>query len=102
VLDVAVALAYTMMESLNHAGMNAVHASGHVLKGYQSAYPLSSLEMDMLLEAAKTRICHSLVMGVYNYKYVCPGNEFVLYTSKNGWKVLEELLELSSHDLMKT
>jgi Ser/Thr protein kinase RdoA (MazF antagonist) len=102
VLDVAVALAYTMIESLNNAGMNAVHVSGHVLRGYQSAYPLSSLEMDMLLEAAKTRICHSLVMGAYNYKYVNPGYDYLIYGTENGWKVLDDLRNIPARDVVKS
>ncbi|KAK3732904.1 hypothetical protein QZH41_012684, partial [Actinostola sp. cb2023] len=101
VLDVGVALGYVMMESVRK-NFDFIQASGHVLSGYQSEFPLTSLEIDMLLVSAKARICQSLVFGAYQYKYITPGNKYSLYTSAQGWKVLEDLSLVPEHDVMKT
>ena len=101
VLDVATALAYVMTESVSK-NFDFIQASGHVLSGYQSEFPLTSLEIDMLLVSAKARICQSLVFGAYQYKYITPGNKYSLYTSAQGWKVLEDLSLVPEHDVMKT
>lgn len=88
-----------MMSSIEQ-DMSGINASSHVIRGYQSVFPLSSLEIDIVLEAAKVRISHSLVMGVYNYKYVTPGNEYLIYWNEGGWKALDEILQIPRQDIV--
>uniref|UniRef100_A0A6P8IZQ8 Hydroxylysine kinase n=1 Tax=Actinia tenebrosa TaxID=6105 RepID=A0A6P8IZQ8_ACTTE len=101
VLDVGIAVAYMMIESINH-DMSVFDASNQVIRGYQSVFPLSSLEMDVMLEAVKLRISQSLVIGAYSYKYVSPGNEYLLYTAKTGWKALDEIFQKPGQDIVYT
>ena len=100
-LDIAIAVAYIMIEAVKQ-GINAIDAVSHMLKGYQSVFTLSSLEMEIVLEGAKTRICLSLVMGAYSFKYLAPDNDYLLYTAAGDWKALDELLQIPTKDMYES
>lgn len=101
VLDVGIAVGYIMMASVKE-GLNVNDASKHLIRGYQSTFPLSSLEIDIVYEAAKVRISGSLVMGIYNYKYVTPDNEYLLYWAKSGWIALDEIVRIPRQDIVNS
>ena len=46
------------------------------------------------------RYAQSLVMGAYSYSQD-PGNEYLLITSKTGWKTLSDFWSLSQEKLHK-
>ena len=52
--------------------------------------PLSSEELEVLPVLVAPRFCQSLLCGAFISKHVDPGNEYILETAKNGWKVFEE------------
>ena len=89
VFDIAIAIAYIFMLE-NTVNLSPIEAAGHFLAGYHAAFPISEAELSMLPRVVAARFCQSLVFGAYTYKVLNPGNEYLLFTSKIGWKTFQE------------
>lgn len=63
-----------------------------LIKGFNEIYPLNQVEVECILILALMRLCVSVVMSNHTYT-LNPGNEYLLVTSKPGWKVLIGILE---------
>ena len=99
-LCLGVALGYLMMEAQN-TKFDMIQACGFLLAGYQSEFSLEDSEIAKLLVTAKARICQSLVIGLHQYQ-IHPDNEYLLYTQKAGWEVLEKLKLMSEREILES
>lgn len=63
-----------------------------LIKGFNEIYPLHQVEAECVLILALMRLCVSVVMSNHTYT-LNPGNEYLLVTSKPGWKVLTGIFE---------
>ena len=95
VMDVAIAIMYMMVDS---KFMDPLEVGGHLLFGYCQHRPLTDAEFDALKVLVASRFCQSLVLGAYSYSKD-PGNEYLLLTAKQGWKVLEQLWRTDKAEL---
>ena len=97
IFELAITIMYMMTKcSLIHPNM----AGGHVLAGYLTERELPNQEMEVLRTLVGSRYAQSLTLGAYSYEQQ-PGNEYLLITAKNGWKILKEFWDLGKDDLYK-
>ena len=101
VLDVAIAMMYFCHLENALGSMSPIEAAGCVLAGYQSVFPLSEVEFDMLHASMAARFCQSLVYGAYMYT-LYPENEYLLFSAAKGWKIFEEFLKLPKEEVVTT
>ncbi|XP_070543109.1 hydroxylysine kinase-like [Ptychodera flava] len=86
VFDLAIALAYTMMQ----ASEDPIKIGGHMLAGYLSVFPLSALERAVVYYCITSRIAQSVTLGMYSFT-LHPDNKYLLITQETGWILLEKL-----------
>ena len=98
--DIATSLMYVMAADTEFP-RSRLEAAGQVLGGYQSTYPLSKDEVNLLYVAVAARFCQSLVIGAYTHMHLDPGNEYLLYTAKKGWKTFEDFLGTSEKETLR-
>lgn len=99
VFEVAVSLMYHMNTDMAIT-VGRLQTAGNILAGYQSTFPLSELELDLLYVSVAARFCQSLVIGAYTYKHIDPGNAYLLVTAKKGWEVFQEYLNTSKEEVL--
>ena len=75
--------------------------AGLFFAGYHSVHPLSSEELEVLPVLVAPRFCQSLLCGAFISKHVDPGNEYILETAKNGWKVFEEFWTTPEEEVLQ-
>lgn len=92
VFELAITMCYMMMQS------NNLDTGAHVLAGYTSINPLSHEELLLLKVCVCTRLCQSLVLGAYTY-HQDPKNIYVMYTQEKGWRLLNQLNNISQEEL---
>ena len=85
--EVATVMAYAVLLMYQSNNPRPIHMAGHVLAGYQSVFPLSSLEMDCLQLSVAARILQSVVMETHQ-KNLEPDNEYLLKTVDGSLDVL--------------
>ncbi len=95
VYDLAITVMY-MMTRCKVVDPNDV--CGYVLAGYTKSRELPVLEWDVLRVCVAARYAQSLVLGSYTY-LTDPGNEYVLITAKEGWRVLRSFWTCDKDDL---
>lgn len=100
VFDLAIPLMY-LMNVERALACGRTRMVGHFFAGYHSINPLSSEELEVLPVLVASRFCQSLVFGAYVSKHVDPGNDYVLETAKNGWKVFEEFWMTPKEEMLK-
>lgn len=79
---------------------NTVKEVGAVLQGYCSVRQLDATEWHVLYESIMARLYTSLVMGAYSHS-LDPTNSYLLTTAKQGWRALQDLIELDKTQLLK-
>lgn len=84
IFEIGIAMTYMMMQA------KSLESGGIFLAGYNSIYPVSSEEKDLLKYCVAARLAQSLVMGAYTHSQD-PTNEYVLVTQEDGWKLIQEL-----------
>ncbi|XP_046752306.1 hydroxylysine kinase [Diprion similis] len=94
IFEIAIALCYMLLQAKD------ISRGKHVLRGYRAVRRIPEVEMNVLKTCVCGRLCQSLVLGAYSHLND-PGNEYLLYTQKSGWSLLEELWELSNDALMQ-
>ena len=103
VFELAISLMYIINASKSdHSSCEPIKMAGYVFAGYQSVNPLSEMEIDLLYLLTASRFCQSLVCGAYTFKYVDPGNEYLLKTAEHGWKRFEAFWKTPKEAVMKT
>ena len=84
VFELAITIMYMMTKS-TVVHPNAV--GGHVIAGYVTERKLPDLEMSLLRTLVASRYAQSMTLGAYSYAQD-PGNEYLLTTTKDGWRIL--------------
>ena len=101
VFEVAICMAY-MMVIMHEAGdshSDAIHAVGHVLRGYQEIFPLSPDELDLIYWSVAARICQSLAISDHQMSLE-PDNTYLDYNKIFFWEVLEHYVNIPKDELM--
>lgn len=73
----------------------------HFFAGYHSVNPLSNDEIELLPVLIASRFCQSLVFGAFTYKHIDPGNNYIIRTSRNGWKNFHAFWKLPREEMLK-
>jgi len=97
VYETAIVIMYMMTQC---KCIPAYEAGGHVMAGYIKHRSLTDDEKKIIRICVANRYAQSLVMGAYSYAQD-PGNEYLLITSKNGWKILHEFWSIPPSDLYR-
>ncbi len=85
VCELAVALAYVMLDELDPIG-----AAAHVVAAYHETYPLTEPEIDALYTLAVTRLCCSVCFAARQTRDA-PDNEYLSISNTPAWALLERL-----------
>ena len=94
VFDLAMALAYAMIENLESVTCSSVvEFVGPLIGGYNSIFPLTADELDSLYWLILSRCVQSAVNGEMAFKAE-PWNDYLLTTPKKAWKLIEYLMNL--------
>lgn len=92
VFDLAISLAYILMENLSPAGYpSPIQFIAPLISGYTSVFPLTTDEQRCLYFLTLARCCQSAVSGEVKFKAE-PWNEYLLTTPEKSWRVIELLL----------
>jgi Ser/Thr protein kinase RdoA (MazF antagonist) len=71
-------------------------------QGYQSKYPLTINEIQVLPLLIKARLCTSISLGAYSYGITEPKNPYLLIHSIPAWNALQAMVSISSsHEFIK-
>ena len=100
VFEIAISLMYIFnMSQDSDCGRSRI--AGYFFAGYHSVNPLCDEEIQLLPVLIASRFCQSLVYGTFYNKYLCPDNEYIMETSKNGWKNFKAFWELPKEEMLK-
>ena len=100
VFEVATSLMYILNHphelSCGRCGM-----AGIFFAGYHSVISLSDEEIELLPVLIASRFCQTLVYGAFTSKYLEPDNEYVMETSRKGWKNFQEFWKTPKEEMLK-
>ncbi|XP_078286015.1 hydroxylysine kinase-like [Rhinoraja longicauda] len=94
--DVAICIMHLTLDS-----KAPLYVGGHILAGFESVIPLTLQERDALYLLVLCRFSQSLVLGAYNILLYPENEEYLLTTSRTGWKNLHQLWELGKEAVEK-
>ncbi|EHB00715.1 Aminoglycoside phosphotransferase domain-containing protein 1 [Heterocephalus glaber] len=94
VFEVAITIMYMMIES-----KNPLQVGGHVLAGFESVIPLTTVERGALFPLVCSRFCQSLVMAAYSCQLHPDNREYLMITAKTGWKHLQQMLDMGRKEV---
>lgn len=89
VLDITVAMAYSMITKYGQSGYSIASAAA-MLRGFHSVYPLQPEERKHLRLLIACRLSCSVTLGAYSYMQN-PQNEYLLFHAEPAWNALELL-----------
>jgi inosine triphosphate pyrophosphatase len=89
ILDLSVAMAYSMLTTYGQKG-RSVSAAAAMLRGYNSVYPVTNLELQHLHLLVACRLACSCTLGAYSFSQN-PENEYLLLHAQPAWDALEFL-----------
>ena len=89
VFDVATSLMYILYHP-HKLSCGRSRMAGYFLVGYHSVNPLSDEKRELLLVLMASRFCQSLVYATFTNKHVDSDNEYIMETSRKGWKNFKE------------
>jgi len=85
VCDLAIALAYAMLDK-----RDPIAAAAEVVSGYHRVRPLSQAETDALYPLAAARLCASVCYAAHQARQA-PANEYLTISTRPAWELLEKL-----------
>ncbi len=88
VCDLAIALAYVMLEKAD-----PVEAAAHVVSAYHQVRPLSCAEIEALFPLSCARLAMSVCYAAFQ-KQLAPENEYLNISNAPAWTLLERLAEM--------
>ncbi len=92
VFDLAIALAYAMMENLEPVTCSSVvEFVGPLIGGYNSIFPLTADELNSLYWLILSRSTQSALNGEMAFKAE-PWNDYLLISLNKAWKLIEYLM----------
>lgn len=94
IFELMIVLCYMIIHSKD------IEAGRHLVEGYLSVKKLSDLERQILKTGVCTRLCQSLVFGAHSHLRD-PHNDYIMITSKHGWKILRKLWTMDDDEVMK-
>ena len=101
IFDLAVSLAYILMENLSPIGScSPIEFMAPLIAGYASVFPLTTEESGCLYHLTLARCCQSAVSGEVSFKAE-PWNEYLLTTPRKSWRVIELLLSTGLENVNK-
>lgn len=95
IFDFAIALCYLILHEFNdnNAKLSDVQIKSFV-EAYEKQYRiLNEFEISIIHTCVCARICQSLVLGKKSSQRDL-SNNYILSTQKNGWRALEELINI--------
>ena len=92
VCDIAIAMAYACIGKEDLFSL-----PGSILAGYQSSFPLSDAEFDLLYYLMIARMAQSATMG--SYAYAQNPDEYLLVHAAPAWKTMARLWEIPKHEV---
>ena len=99
VFELAISLAYIMMENLRPVTCsNVVEFVSPLISGYSSVMPLSEEEQESLYYLVLARCCQSAMNGEISFKEE-PWNTYLLTTVKKAWLLVDELLDIPKESI---
>ncbi len=101
IFEIALCLAYVMMENLNPIdGSSPVEFVCPLLQSYLEFFPLSSEEISCLYNLVLGRCCQTAVLGEIAYKAE-PWNTYLLETPEDAYKLIDILLAMGKEKVDK-
>jgi len=101
VVDVATALSYISILAKD----KCLIYIAEFMRGYQGHSKLSCAELDVIFPIMMKRFAQSNCLGEYQYKYVDPGNEYLLVSCREAVQLIdffnEEENKTAFHELLK-
>lgn len=94
VFDVAVSIAYMMLES-----SHPLDVGGAILAGYEGIVPLSDAERSSVYPLVLGRLCLSLVHGRVNVRKNPENAKYLLTTAESGTRILNMLWALGKQEV---
>ena len=73
----------------------------YFLLGYLSNCKLNDTEIDLIYPLILKRLTHTVAISEYTYRYVDPGNEYLLITSKHTAPLMNYFLSKSGESEIK-
>lgn len=70
-------------------------------KGYCSVSKLTDVELDCVFGIMLVRYVQSCCIGLYQYNFVDPGNEYLLVTNTGGWKAMKYFCAMGKEKFLK-
>ena len=89
--ELAVVCAYAMLDKVD-----PLAAAGHIVKGYDQAYPLADEELAVLFDLTCMRLCMS-VCHCARQSNLEPENEYLRISERPAWKTLHRLAKVHPH-----
>ena len=100
ICEPAICIAYLL---LNRG--DSIQIIAEFLNAYQSIYPLTKLEINVIIYFICLRLCVSVTMAAYRKK-IFPDNKYIRVTENQAWDFLEKIeqvdLEYCSDQIMNT
>ncbi|XP_061739956.1 hydroxylysine kinase-like isoform X2 [Nerophis ophidion] len=94
--ELAITIMYMMLEH-----PKPIEVGGAILAGWESIFPLNKTEKDCLFWLVLSRFCQSLVLSRYTVTQQPENEEYLMSTSKNGVRILLELLKVGKGQVEK-
>ena len=85
VSDLAVAIAYAILDKTDPVG-----AAAAIVRGYHETHPLTELELDVLFHLVRARLAISVTMAACQSAQA-PGNDYLLISQQPAWTLLAQL-----------
>ena len=99
VCEPAICIAYLLLDR-----DDSIQIIAEFLNAYQSIYPLTKLEINMIIYFICLRLCVSVTMAAYRKK-IFPDNKYIRVTENQAWEFLIKIqqvdLQLWSDQIMK-
>ena len=94
VFEVSIAAAYMITMYLD----DPVEAAAYTIAGYQMKNPLTQQESDLIFYLIQARLYQSICFGTNSSQLHPENSEYLLYTVKRAWKVLDKLATISKEE----
>lgn len=101
VFEVAISLMY-ILNVPHELSCGRLRMAGSFLAGYHSVNPLADDEIELLPVLIASRFCQTLLYGAFTSKHLDPDNEYVVETSRNGWKNFLAFWSTSKEEMLTT
>mmetsp|Transcript_14774 Transcript_14774/g.18146 ORF Transcript_14774/g.18146 Transcript_14774/m.18146 type:complete len:382 (-) Transcript_14774:56-1201(-) len=96
IFDIAIALAYFMMNKNKEDALNCLFT---IIKGYHAKFPLTKDEINVLFVAIMARLLQSTSRSAYKVALTPENKEYLEIHAKPGWKLMEIFYDTKPEDI---